>query len=154
MNLDAEKYMKLALEEAQLAYSQGEVPIGAILVDRRTGQVISAEHNQKERNQIATDHAEILAIQSANKKLGTWRLEDTAMFVTVEPCLMCAGAIIQSRIPELYYGAADMKFGAVESLYQTLTDPRSNHRVDTHLGIMAEESRQLMQNFFLKIRKG
>ncbi|MDR0899119.1 MAG: nucleoside deaminase [Lactobacillaceae bacterium] len=144
-------FMGMALEEAELAKASGEVPIGAVLVDEN-GQVVARSHNMREEENRAASHAEMNVIELANKKLNSWRLLNTRLFVTVEPCLMCSGAIIQSRIPEVYYGSPDSKFGAVESLYQTLTDPRSNHRVTVHGHIREDESAEIMQSFFQTIR--
>lgn len=149
---EIEQFMQLAIQQAQIAFDQQEVPIGAILVDKKTKEVVAKNHNQKETTQKSTAHAELLVIQEANHKLKNWRLENYALFTTVEPCLMCAGAIIQSRISELFYGIADPKFGAVESLYQTLADQRANHQVTIHSGILEDQSKQLIQDFFVNLR--
>lgn len=147
-----EQFMQIALDEAKIAFDNGEVPIGAILVDKNSKEIISKNHNQKEQSQKSTAHAEILVIQEANQKINNWRLENLVLFTTVEPCLMCAGAIIQSRIPVLYYGINDEKFGAVKSLFQSLDDQRANHQVEVHSGICQAESKKLMQDFFANLR--
>ncbi|MFT8324296.1 nucleoside deaminase [Oenococcus sicerae] len=147
---EIDKFMQAALDQAQLAFQEGEVPIGAVIV--KDGFVIAAGHNQKEQTQIATAHAEKIVIEAANKQLASWRLNDCSLFVTIEPCVMCCGAIIQSRIPQLYYGAADPKFGGVSSLYHLLEDSRANHVVSVNGGILADQAAELMQDFFHKIR--
>lgn len=149
---EIEQFMQVALAEAKIAFDNGEVPIGAVLVDKETKEILAKNHNQKEQLQKSTAHAEILVIQEANQKINNWRLENFALFTTVEPCLMCAGAIIQSRIPELYYGVNDQKFGAVKSLFQTLDDQRANHQVDVYSGICEAESKKLIQDFFVNLR--
>ncbi|AWW99182.1 nucleoside deaminase [Oenococcus oeni] len=146
-----EEFMQLALKQAQTAFDEGEVPIGAVLV--KDNQVIAADHNRKEQSGIATAHAEKLVIEGANRSLGDWRLNDCSLFVTIEPCVMCCGAIIQSRIPRLFYGAADPKFGGVSSLYHLLEDSRSNHFVEVYPDVLAKQSANLMQDFFRKLRK-
>ena len=149
---ETEQFMQMAIDEAQIAFDNQEVPIGAVIVDKKTKEVIAKNHNQKEGSQKSTAHAEILVIDEANRKLNNWRLENYVLFTTVEPCLMCAGAIIQSRISELYYAASDSKFGAVESLYQALNDQRANHQVEVHSGVLEAESKKLMQDFFVNLR--
>lgn len=146
-----EDMMREALHEARMAYLIGEVPIGAVVV--HDGQIVGRGHNLREHAQDATMHAEIIAIQEACEYLHTWRLEDCQLYVTLEPCLMCSGAIINSRIPEVYYGARDPKAGAVRSLYQVLEDSRLNHQVHVHERIMAREGGQMLENFFRDIRK-
>ncbi|KAA8370332.1 nucleoside deaminase [Leuconostoc carnosum] len=143
-------FMQEALNEAKLADAEGEVPIGAVVV--YDNQVIARAHNHRETNQLATAHAELLVIELANQVLHSWRLENTALFVTLEPCVMCAGAIINARIPAVYYGADDAKGGATRSLYKLLEDERLNHRVDVHVGIRSQESGKLLKNFFAQIR--
>lgn len=143
-------FMQAALDEARQAESEGEVPIGAVIV--HDNQIIVRAHNHREQGQQATAHAELLAIEAANQVAQSWRLENTALFVTLEPCMMCAGAIINSRIPVIYYGAQDAKGGAVKSLYTLLEDERLNHRVEVHSGIKSDECGQLLQNFFSEIR--
>lgn len=142
--------MNRALELAQEAANGGEVPVGALIV--RNGEIVSEARNEKESAGQATHHAEILAIEKASEILGRWRLTDCELYVTLEPCLMCSGAVLQARLAKVFYGAADSKFGAVHSLYETLTDPRSNHRVEVTGGIMADESARLLKTFFKERR--
>lgn len=143
--------MKRALELAQKADAEDEVPVGAIVV-RHGSEIVAEAWNDKEGSGLATHHAEILAIEKASEVLGRWRLIDCELYVTLEPCLMCAGAILQARIPKLYYGAKDPKFGAVDSLYKTLNDERSNHRVEVQGGLLADESAALLKDFFKRQR--
>jgi tRNA(adenine34) deaminase len=143
------KYMSLALEEAQKAYQIGEVPIGAVVVLNE--EVIGKGHNLKELLQDSTLHAEIIAIKEASQKLGTWRLENCDMYVTLEPCPMCAGAIIQARIKNLYIATADPKGGACGSIVNLFLEPW-NHKVNVEFGIMKEESSQLLRDFFKELR--
>jgi len=148
---DADRlFMKQALEEAQQAALLGEVPIGAVLVYE--GKIIARAHNLRETTQNATTHAELLVIQEACKKIGSWRLEDTTLYVTLEPCPMCAGAILQSRVPRVVYGARDQKAGCVDSLYHLLNDERFNHACDVTEGILAEECGQILTDFFKALR--
>ncbi|QSB11760.1 nucleoside deaminase [Lysinibacillus fusiformis] len=144
-------FMKQALEEAQQAALLGEVPIGAVLVYE--GKIIARAHNLRETTQNATTHAELLVIQEACKKIGSWRLEDTTLYVTLEPCPMCAGAILQSRVPRVVYGARDQKAGCVDSLYRLLNDERFNHECDVTEGILAEECGQILTDFFKALRE-
>lgn len=144
------QYMQLAIEEAKKAYSLGEVPIGAIIVHE--DKIIARAHNLRETSQNATTHAELLAIQEACGELGSWRLEETTLYVTLEPCTMCAGAILQSRIPRVVYGARDPKGGCVHSLYELLNDARFNHESDVTEGVLALECGQLLTNFFKALR--
>lgn len=150
MNKDRE-YMLLALKEAELAYSEGEVPIGAVLV--YNDKVIASNHNRKEQNGQAIDHAEILVIKEACAIKNEWRLNDCTLYVTVEPCLMCCGAIIQSRINKLVYGAKNDKFGGVEGIEKTLNNPKSNHTVEIINNICVDESKELLRQFFENVRK-
>ncbi|MFK5710367.1 tRNA adenosine(34) deaminase TadA [Lysinibacillus boronitolerans] len=143
-------FMKQALEEAQHAALLGEVPIGAVLVYQ--GKIIARAHNLRETTQNATTHAELLVIQEACKKIESWRLEDTTLYVTLEPCPMCAGAILQSRVPRVVYGARDQKAGCVDSLYHLLNDERFNHECDVTEGILAEECGQILTDFFKALR--
>ncbi len=144
-------FMKQALEEAQKAAVLGEVPIGAVLV--YNGEIIARAHNLRETTQNATTHAELEVIQEACKKIGSWRLENTTLYVTLEPCPMCAGAILQSRVPRVVYGARDMKAGCVDSLYQLLNDARFNHECEVTEGILAEECGQILTDFFKALRE-
>ncbi|AMV67507.1 tRNA-specific adenosine-34 deaminase [Pediococcus damnosus] len=142
--------MSLAFEEAKKAKLMGEVPIGAVVV--HNNQIIGRGHNLREKNQDATAHAEVLAIQAACRTLNSWRLWDCQLFVTVEPCMMCSGAIINSQLPEIYFGTRDPKAGMVQSLYQLLNDQRLNHQVRVSEGLFQKESSQIMQDFFREIR--
>ena len=150
MNIN-EKYMKEALKEAQKAYEKLEVPVGAVIV--KDGKIIARAYNQKETKFDTTKHAEILAIQKASKKLKSWRLIDCEMYVTLEPCPMCAGAIIQSRIKKVYYGVADEKTGAVGSKLNLFKDYKFNHNVEVENGILTDKCKELLQNFFIELRK-
>lgn len=143
-----EYYMAIALELAKVAESDHqEVPIGAVIVDPG-GQILSRAHNKKESTQQATAHAEILAINSANSATNNWRLQDCTLYVTVEPCAMCAGAILQSRIKRLVYGCKEPKFGCVSSLASLLDLPGANHKVQVVEGIMSEECSAVLKSFF------
>ena len=145
------QFMQLALEEAKKAGNLGEVPIGAIIVHE--GEVIASASNLRETTQNAVTHAELMAIQQACEKVGSWRLEETTLYVTLEPCPMCAGAILQSRIPRVVYGARDMKAGCVDSLYRLLNDPRFNHECEVTEGVLAEECGQILTDFFRALRE-
>ncbi|GAB6093393.1 nucleoside deaminase [Furfurilactobacillus curtus] len=144
--------MREALAQARIAGSVGEVPIGAVVMHE--GQIVGRGYNLREHAQDATLHAEIMAISEANHTLKTWRLSDCQLFVTIEPCPMCSGAIINARVGAVYFGARDPKAGTVRSLYQLLEDGRFNHQVEVHEGIMAEAASGLMQTFFKAIRLG
>lgn len=145
------QYMQEALEEAKKAAALGEVPIGAVIVYR--DEIIARAHNLRETTQNALTHAESMAIQEACKKVGSWRLEETTLYVTLEPCPMCAGAILQSRIPRVVYGARDIKAGCVDSLYRLLNDARFNHECTVTEGMMAEECGQILTDFFKVLRE-
>jgi tRNA(adenine34) deaminase len=148
--MNHEKFMGIALKEAKKAAKKKEVPIGAIIVNN--GKVIAKAHNLREKSNLATGHAEILAIQNANKKLKSWRLDRCTLYVTIEPCPMCAGAIIQSRIGKLVYGAQDLKSGAHQSV-TNLFDKTFNHKVEVEYGIMEQECGEVVTEFFRKLRK-
>lgn len=145
-----EKYMKLALKEAQKAYDKDEVPIGAIIV--KNDKIIAKAHNLRETAKQACAHAEVLAIQKACKKIAAWRLEDCDMYVTLEPCSMCAGAIINARIKNLYIGAMDPKGGAVGSKLNLINDYKFNHSVNVNYGILEEECSEIIKKFFKELR--
>lgn len=149
--LEQEKYMKEALKEAKKAYEKLEVPVGAVIV--KNGKIIARAHNQKETKFDTTKHAEILAIQKASKKLKSWRLIDCDMYVTLEPCSMCAGAIINSRIKKVYIGANDEKTGAVGSVLNLFTDYKFNHTVLFEKEILNKECKEGLQEFFKELRK-
>ena len=144
--------MRLALDEARRAGEHGDVPIGAVVA--KDGEVISAACNERELRSDPTAHAEILALQAASKTLGTWRLAGTTIYVTLEPCPMCAGALVLGRVQRLIYGPQDPKAGAALSLYNIPADPRLNHHVDVTPGFMAEEGAALLSNFFREKRSG
>lgn len=142
--------MNEALKEAEKAYALGEVPIGAVIVYE--GEIIGRAHNLRETTQNATTHAELMAIQQACDKIGSWRLEDTTLYVTLEPCPMCAGAILQSRVPNVIYGARDIKAGCVDSLYRLLNDSRFNHECHVTEGVLADECGSILTRFFQELR--
>lgn len=146
-----EKFMKEALKEAKKAYDKLEVPVGAVIV--KDGKIIARAHNLKETKFDTTKHAEILAIQKASKKLKSWRLIDCEMYVTLEPCSMCAGALINSRIKKIYIGANDEKTGAVGSVFNLLEDYTFNHKVQIEKGILKQECERILKDFFKEIRK-
>lgn len=145
-----EEFMKLALEEARVAASEDEVPIGAVIV--RDGKIIARTHNRREGSKCATHHAEILAIEEACRTLGGWRLPDTTLYVTLEPCAMCAGAIINARIPRVVYGAKDIRFGAMGSLLDINSLPL-NHRAEVSAGVLGDEARETLGEYFRAKRK-
>ena len=142
--------MNLALKEAQKAYGILEVPVGCVIV--KDGKIIARGHNVREKNQSIIGHAELVAIKKANKKLGTWRLEDCDMYVTLEPCPMCAGAIIQSRIKNLYFGAYDLKTGACGSVVN-LFENAFNHKVNVYGGVEEDKCSKIIKDFFKELRK-
>ena len=142
--------MKEALKQAQKAYDKLEVPVGAVIV--KDGKIIARAYNQKEENQDTINHAEILAIKKASKKLGSWRLLDCDMYVTLEPCSMCAGALIQSRIRKVYIGALDEKTGACGSVLNLLNDYKFNHKVEVETGILKDECENMLKKFFKELR--
>ena len=146
-----EKFMKEALKEAQKAYKKLEVPVGAIIV--KDGKIVARAHNLKETKNDTTKHAEILAIEKASKKLSNWRLIDCEMYVTLEPCPMCAGAIVNSRIKKVNIGAMDEKTGACGSKLNLLQDFNFDTKVDMEIGILENECRELLQKFFVALRK-
>lgn len=150
MNFDR-KYMRLAVEEAFKAYSEGEVPIGAVLIDG-SGILICKNHNRIEQLQDATAHAEILTLQAASKKLGRRRLSDCTLYSTVEPCAMCAGALVLCRVERLVYGVTDSKFGAAESLFNVTDNKFLNHRLKVTAGVLEAECLELMKKFFAERR--
>ncbi|APU70868.1 nucleoside deaminase [Companilactobacillus crustorum] len=147
------EYMDLALDEAKKAETRREVPIGCIIVDNITGEVISQGSNEREETQDAIKHAEIIAIEAACQKVGSWRLEHTSLFVTLEPCPMCAGAIINSRIEEVVFGANDPKAGSVGSINNLLAETRYNHQPEVLSNVKADEAAELLRNFFREIRR-
>lgn len=143
-------FMRLALEQARQALAVDEVPVGAVIV--AGGQVVAAAHNQREQLHDPTAHAEMIAITQAAESLQSWRLAGCTLYCTLEPCPMCAGAILQARIPTVVYGAPDPKAGAVATLYQLLSDPRLNHRCEIVAGVLADECGQMLTRFFQRQR--
>ena len=146
-----EEFMREALKEAKKAYKKLEIPVGAVIV--KNGEIIARAHNKKESKKDTTKHAEILAIQEASKKLDNWRLMNCEMYVTLEPCPMCAGAIIQSRIKKVYIGTMDEKTGACGSVLNLLKDYKFNHEVEVETGIMQNECEELLKQFFKELRE-
>jgi tRNA(adenine34) deaminase len=147
----AEDFMRLALAEATIADGEGEIPVGAVAV--KDGQVVGVGHNRREGARDPTAHAELLAIQAAAKSLGAWRLSGVTVFVTLEPCAMCAGALVLARVDRLVFGTRDKKAGAVGSLMNLAQDARLNHRVEVVEGVLAEECSALLTTFFRRLRK-
>ena len=150
-NIHDNTFMQLALVQAQRAFDRGEVPVGAIIVSNE--QVISAGFNVRERNQDPTDHAEMVVIREASAELGMWRLNNTTLYVTLEPCCMCAGAIIQARVSRLVFGAFDPKAGACGSICNLLAESRFNHHVSITSGVLQNESGAILHTFFQRLRQ-
>jgi tRNA(adenine34) deaminase len=140
------QFMRLALREAEVALAEDEAPVGAVVV--RAGRVIASAHNQREQLRDPTAHAEMIAITQAAASVGDWRLAGCTLYVTLEPCAMCAGAIVLARLPRVVYGAADPKAGAVASLFRLLDEPRLNHRVEAIGGVLARECGNILTQFF------
>ncbi len=151
MGISHEQAMQVALQQALLASESGDVPVGAVVVHE--GQIIAARHNEREATGDPTAHAEILAIRDAATALGRWRLNDCTLVVTLEPCVMCAGALINARVETLVYATADLKGGATSSLYNICSDPRLNHNPIVVHGISEHESSELLKQFFENIRQ-
>lgn len=149
--MDDERYMQLALAEARKAYAEGEIPIGAVLI--MDGAVVAAAHNQRETWHDGTAHAEMIVLQEACRKLGRWRLTGSTLYVTIEPCPMCAGALVMSRVDRVVYGGADSKAGAVESLFNLVQHPALNHRLEVRAGVLAEQCAGIMRDFFRERRQ-
>ena len=148
--MDHEKFMREAIAEATLAFQKGDVPVGAVAV--RDGQIIGRGHNRKEELKDPTAHAEMIALQEAARALGGWRLIGVTLYCTMEPCPMCAGAMIQARLPRLVYAMDDPKAGAAGSVVDLLRNERLNHRVEVIAGVLAEKAEELTQRFFQKLR--
>ena len=145
-------HMELALDEAALAAAEDDVPVGAVIVSLERG-IIAQAHNQRERLRDPTAHAEMIAITQAAQSLQSWRLENCVLYVTLEPCPMCAGAVVQARIPLVVYGCADPKAGACDTLYRLTDDPRLNHRARVLAGVQAERCAWLLSEFFAAKRR-
>ncbi|MFA5424267.1 MAG: tRNA adenosine(34) deaminase TadA [Phycisphaerae bacterium] len=150
MNDQDQIYMQAALRQAEIAEENGDVPIGAVIV--HNGQIIAKAYNQREQLKDPTAHAEIIALTQAAAALETWRLNDCTIYVTLEPCTMCAGALVLARLDRLVYGCDDPKTGAVKSLYNIVTDERLNHQLEVTSGVLAEDCTALLQQFFLRRR--
>ena len=148
LSIQHSAFMTQALDQARLAQTHGEVPIGCVIVDDLTGQIIGKGYSRRECDHDATAHAEILAIRQAGLARGHWRLTDCTLYVTLEPCPMCAGAIVNARVPRVVYGCDDPKAGAVKSLFQLCQDPRLNHRAHVVAGVLADDCARVLQNFF------
>ena len=144
---DFNYFMQLALQEAESAAEEGEVPVGAVIVHSER-RVIASDHNRREQLRDPTAHAEMLAITQAAEALGSWRLDDCTLYVTLEPCPMCAGAIVQARIPRVVYGADDPKSGAVQSLFKLLNDVRLNHQCSVVSGVLSDPCGNALSRFF------
>jgi tRNA(adenine34) deaminase len=145
-----EHFMRLALREAERAAEHDDVPIGAVVV--REGEVIGAAGNERELREDPTAHAELLALREASKTLGGWRIPDSVLYITLEPCVMCAGAIVLARVPRVVFGATDPKAGAAGSIFDILGEPRLNHRPEVDSGLLAAESSALLEGFFASRR--
>jgi tRNA(adenine34) deaminase len=145
-----EDAMRIALEEAALAGAKGDVPVGAVIL--HNGEVIARRHNEREASNDPTAHAEVLALRDASKLLNSWRLSECTLVVTLEPCVMCAGATQSARIGRLVYGAANFEAGATASLYNVMSDPRLGHNPPVEHGVLAEESAALLKEFFASKR--
>jgi tRNA(adenine34) deaminase len=146
MNTEYETAMRVALDHADLAATAGDVPVGAVVLHKN--EIIAARHNEREVLNDPTAHAEVLALRDAAAKLGTWHLDECTLVVTLEPCIMCAGALINARIHTLVFGAADPKGGATSSLYNVCADPRLNHFVNVRSGVNAQEAEEQLKKFF------
>lgn len=151
MNENNIKFMKQALKEAEKSYKKEEIPVGAVIV--KDGKIIARGHNLKETKTDTTNHAEIIAIRKASKKLKTWRLTGCTMYVTLEPCTMCAGALIQARVDKVVIGTMDAKTGACGSVLNVLKDYKFNHIVETEYGVMEQECSNILKQFFKELRK-
>lgn len=145
------RFMYAALQEAMKAFGENEVPVGAVIVHQN--KIISRGYNQIEKLKDATAHAEMIAITSAANRLENWRLNDCSLYVTLEPCIMCTGAILNSRISEVYFSTYDTKFGACGSIYNIPEENKTNHQVKVYSGLLAEESSNLLREFFERLRK-
>lgn len=149
-NEETYKFMFAALQEAEKAFEEKEVPVGAVIVKKN--RIIGRGYNQVEKLKDATAHAEMIALTAGANHLGNWRLNECSIYVTLEPCIMCTGAMLSSRINELFFSTFDPKFGACGSVYNLAEDGKTNHKIKVYSGIYAEESKKLLQDFFLKIK--
>lgn len=149
--MEKEKYMREALKEAKKAFEKEEIPVGVVIV--KDGKIIARAHNLKESKQDTTAHAEIIAIKKASKKLNAWRLTDCEMYSTLEPCPMCAGAIIQARLKKIYIGTLDEKTGACGSVLNILQDYKFNHKVEVEYKVLEKECQDILKTFFKQLRK-
>lgn len=148
--LEKEKFMIEAIKQAKKAYDKGEIPVGAVIV--KNGKIIARGYNKKEEKKDTTQHAEIIAIQKASKKIGAWRLQDCEIYVTLEPCVMCTGALIQARLKKLYIGTMEPKTGACGSVLNLLEDYKFNHKVEVETDIMQKECEKILKDFFRHLR--
>ena len=148
--LKKEKFMKEAIKQAKKAYDKEEIPVGAVIV--KDGKIIARGYNKKEEKKDTTQHAEIIAIQKASRKIGAWRLQDCEMYVTLEPCAMCTGALIQARLKRVYIGTMDPKTGACGSVLNLLEDYKFNHKVEVETNIMQKECEKILKDFFKHLR--
>ena len=148
--LKKEKFMKEAIKQAKKAYDKEEIPVGAVIV--KDGKIIAMGYNKKEEKKDTTQHAEIIAIQKASRKIGAWRLQDCEMYVTLEPCAMCTGALIQARLKRVYIGTMDPKTGACGSVLNLLEDYKFNHKVEVETNIMQKECEKILKDFFKYLR--
>jgi len=147
---DSYRYMYAALQEAQKAFDEDEVPVGAVVVHKN--RIIGRGYNQVEKLKDATAHAEMIAVTSASNNLQNWRLNECAIYVTLEPCIMCTGALLSSRISELFFAASDIKFGACGSIHNLAENSKTNHTIKVFSGVLAKESEELLKSFFNKKR--
>ncbi len=150
MNNNDEYFMHLALKEAESAFMQEEVPVGAVLVKENT--VITKAHNTKEIKNDPTAHAELIALRQGASETGNWRLTDTTLYVTKEPCIMCAGAMVNARLGKLVYGCKDNKYGAIKSQYQIASDPALNHQIEITSGVLEKDCADILRRFFMELR--
>jgi tRNA(adenine34) deaminase len=148
MRADLDALMGIALDEARAALEHDDVPIGAVVARADTGEILARRHNERELTHDPTAHAEVLALRDAAQAVGSWRLRDCVLVVTIEPCPMCAGAAVAARVPVVAFGATDLKAGALGSLYNLGSDPRLNHAIDVRDGVRGEEAAALLEKFF------
>ena len=152
-NADDARYMKMAMKQAKKAYEAGEVPIGCVIVETATGRIVGRGYNRRNTDKTTLAHAEITAIKKASKAMGDWRLEGCTIYITLEPCPMCAGAIVQARLDRCVFAAPSDKAGCAGSVVNLLEEPSFNHQVEVSKGVMEEESQTLIKQFFKELRK-